>query len=147
MISFDGKILLIGYGAVSMCTLPMLLDHIGVSCGNITIMDFENKREALKAWMERGIKFVEQKLTPENIESTLSGLLSTGDMVILTSDGVAEATSSTDDLFGFERLEAAITNAPITSAQAMLDHLKAEIATFVGDVEPYDDITIVVLQV
>jgi PAS domain S-box-containing protein len=73
--------------------------------------------------------------------------LSAGDMVILTSDGVAEATTSTDELFGFARLEAAITNAPITSAQAMLDHLKGEIATFVGDVEPHDDVTIVVLQV
>jgi PAS domain S-box-containing protein len=73
--------------------------------------------------------------------------LSTGDMVILTSDGVIEATTTTDEMFGFERLKAAITVAPTTNAQVMLSHLKTELANFVGEAEPYDDVTIVVLQV
>lgn len=74
-------------------------------------------------------------------------LLSKGDMIILTSDGLVEATNSTSEMFGFERLEQAIAAGPISSAQAMLDHLKTEIATFVGAAEPHDDITIVVIQV
>lgn len=73
--------------------------------------------------------------------------LSTGDLLILISDGVVEATTLTDDMFGFERLEAALTAAPTTNAQAMLNHLKTELADFVGAAEPYDDVTIVVLQV
>jgi PAS domain S-box-containing protein len=77
----------------------------------------------------------------------ISTRLSTGDMVILTSDGVIEATTFTDDMFGFERLEAAIIAAPTTDAQTMLNHLKTELAAFVGNAEPYDDVTIVVLQV
>jgi sigma-B regulation protein RsbU (phosphoserine phosphatase) len=77
----------------------------------------------------------------------VSTSLSTGDMAILISDGVIEATISTGDMFGFERLEAAIIAAPTTNAQAMLHHLKTELAAFVGETEPFDDVTIVVLQV
>ena len=73
--------------------------------------------------------------------------LLSGDMVILTSDGVAEANALSDEMFGFERLEAAIRKAPITSAQAMLEYLKAELAAFVGRAEPYDDVTMIVFRV
>lgn len=68
-------------------------------------------------------------------------------MVILISDGVIEAQNALGELFGFERLEAAIASGSQTSAQAMLEHLKGETAYFVGEVEPHDDITIVVVQV
>jgi sigma-B regulation protein RsbU (phosphoserine phosphatase) len=72
--------------------------------------------------------------------------LNPGDLVILTSDGVVEAKNSQNQIFGFERLEQAVLSGPQASPEAMLDHLQAEIATFVGDEEPHDDLTIVVLQ-
>ena len=74
-------------------------------------------------------------------------LLSKGDMIILTSDGLVEASNATSELFGFERLEQAIIEGPTTSARAMLEHLKAEITAYVGEAEPHDDITILVAQV
>ncbi len=74
-------------------------------------------------------------------------LLSKGDMIVLTSDGLVEACNAASEMFGFERLEQAIINGPSTSAAAMLKHLKAEIAAHVGEAEPHDDITIVVVQV
>ncbi|OQY46378.1 MAG: hypothetical protein B6242_07890 [Anaerolineaceae bacterium 4572_78] len=73
--------------------------------------------------------------------------LKKGDMVILTSDGVAEANNANRDLFGFDRLEDIIKNAPITDAQGMLDFILAEINVFVGSAEPHDDLTIVIAQV
>jgi sigma-B regulation protein RsbU (phosphoserine phosphatase) len=74
-------------------------------------------------------------------------LLSKGDMIILTSDGLVEASNSTSEMYGFERLEQAILTGPTSSAKAMLDHLKTEIVAYVGDAEPHDDITIVVVRV
>ena len=74
-------------------------------------------------------------------------VLSKGDMIILTSDGLVEANNAASKLFGFERLEQAIINGPTSSPKAMLNHLKAEIAAHVGEAEPHDDITIVVAQV
>ena len=68
------------------------------------------------------------------------------DMVILTSDGVIEAADSSRQMFGFARLEQAIAAGPASDPKAMLDHLNAEIRAFVGDAEPRDDVTIVVVQ-
>jgi len=70
-----------------------------------------------------------------------------GDLLIITSDGVAEAANFADEMFGFERLKETIAQGPTTSAQAMLDYLKATLAAFVGAAEPRDDVTIVVLQI
>ncbi len=77
-------------------------------------------------------------------EQTLQ--LATGDLVILTSDGVVEANNSRRQMLGFDRLEQIVKDGPQTSAQAMLDHLKAEVTAFVGDTEPHDDLTMVVIQ-
>jgi len=72
--------------------------------------------------------------------------LSPGDLVVLTSDGVAEATNMSGELLGFERLSQAITTGPTHSAAAMLSHLKVEVAEFTGKAEPRDDMTIIVVK-
>jgi len=74
-------------------------------------------------------------------------LLAKGDMIILTTDGLVEASNTRSEMFGFGRLEQAIISGPTSSAAAMLEHLKTEIATYVGEAEPHDDITIVVARV
>jgi serine phosphatase RsbU (regulator of sigma subunit) len=73
--------------------------------------------------------------------------LSPGDLVILTSDGVVEAINSRHEMFGFERLEQAVTTGPTASAAAMLDHLRSQVDAFIDGAEPNDDLTIVVVQV
>jgi PAS domain S-box-containing protein len=73
--------------------------------------------------------------------------LDKGDLVIFTSDGVIEATNAASQLFGFDRFEQAVTRGPRTSAAAMLVHLEAEVTKFTGNIEPRDDLTIVVLHV
>ena len=49
-------------------------------------------------------------------------------------------------MFGFDGLERAVITGPQSSSRAMLEHLKAEVATFVGETEPHDDLTLVVIQ-
>jgi len=73
--------------------------------------------------------------------------LSKGDLVILTSDGVVEAMTAAEEMFGFDRLEQAVASGSQTSAEAMLAHLRAAVEAFAGGTEPYDDLTIVVVQV
>jgi len=82
MMKFEGKVLIIGYGSVARCTLPILLKHVKIPYGNITIIDFENKASALKEWTKKGIKYCRQRITPENIESVLSEHLSPGGLLI-----------------------------------------------------------------
>jgi sigma-B regulation protein RsbU (phosphoserine phosphatase) len=77
----------------------------------------------------------------------VTAALSPGDLVIMTSDGVVEAHVTSDALYSFERLEKAVADGPTSSAQAMLEYLKAEVDKFVGQASLHDDVTIVVLQV
>lgn len=78
-------------------------------------------------------------------ETTLD--LHRGDLVIMISDGVIEAMTPSREMFGFDRLEQAITAGPQTSAEAMLNHLRQEVWSFIGEAELRDDVTIVVVQV
>ncbi len=73
--------------------------------------------------------------------------LSKGDMVILSSDGLVEATNNDNKMFGFDRFEQAVATGPQSSAQAMLDHLKAGVNAFVGETEPHDDLTVAIIHV
>ncbi len=79
--------------------------------------------------------------------ATITRQLSSGDLVILTSDGVIEAMSASGELFGFERMEQAVADGPAASAEAMLAHLRAAVDAFVDGGEPHDDVTIVAVRV
>ena len=39
---------MLGYGAVAQCTLPILHKHIAIPPQNITVMDFEDRRGAIR---------------------------------------------------------------------------------------------------
>ena len=78
-------------------------------------------------------------------EETLT--LSPGDLVVMSSDGVAEAMIASGEIFGFERLEEAIRSGPNTTAEAMLTYILTQVGAFVGQAEAHDDLTIIVLKV
>ena len=67
MLAFPHRILFVGFGAVARCTLPILLKHISVDPRRITIMDFEPNEAALRPWIEQGMTFVRERVTPENL--------------------------------------------------------------------------------
>ena len=82
MIPFENKILFMGYGSVAQCTLPIFLKHVRADLTNITVMDFEDRSEALKSWTEQGVRFVRDQVTPENLGTLLGQYLSAGDLLV-----------------------------------------------------------------
>jgi len=82
MIEFQKRILFVGYGAVAQCTLPILVKHLKVPLKNITVMDFENRRAVLRSWIARGVRFVQKRVTRENMGALLGRYLSAGDLLI-----------------------------------------------------------------
>lgn len=82
MIEFKNKVLIIGYGAVSQCTLPLLMKHVKIPYENITIIDFEDKTKALEKWTAKGIKFFQKRITREELDSILSEYLDSGGLLI-----------------------------------------------------------------
>lgn len=82
MVGFDGRVLILGYGSVAQCTLPILVKHLDAPLSNITVMDFEDKRDILQEWTAKGVAFVQDKVLPHNLGSLLSRYLADGDLLI-----------------------------------------------------------------
>jgi homospermidine synthase len=82
MVPFAKRVLFVGFGAVARCTLPIFLKHIGVSPRNVTIMDFDPNEAALRPWLEQGVTFVNDRVSPENLGSLLGRYLSAGDLLV-----------------------------------------------------------------
>ncbi|MFA4980937.1 MAG: saccharopine dehydrogenase C-terminal domain-containing protein [Candidatus Omnitrophota bacterium] len=79
---FKNKILIVGFGSVGKCALPVLLEHIDVPYQNITIVDFADKRAALAPWIKKGIRYSQEKITPLNFTKVLSKYVSAGGLII-----------------------------------------------------------------
>ena len=82
MIEFKNKILFVGYGAVAECTLPILFKYLKVPARNVTVMDFENRAAKLKPWTRKGVHFVRDRVTRDNLGRLLGKYLAAGDLLI-----------------------------------------------------------------
>lgn len=82
MVEFTNKILFVGYGAVAECTLPILFKHVNVPPGNVTVMDFEDRASKLAEWTAKGVKFVQDRVTRQNLGKLLGRHVTSGDLII-----------------------------------------------------------------
>jgi len=81
-VKFNGKILVIGCGFVSRCTIPLLLKHVEMPPSKITVMDFENFGNFIEKETAQGVKFVVDRVTRENMGKKLSEYVGSGDLII-----------------------------------------------------------------
>lgn len=82
MINYDNRILITGFGVVAQATLPLLLQHVRVPLSNIRIIDFEDVDDAVRPWVDKGVRFVKERITRDNLERLLSTYLGPGDLII-----------------------------------------------------------------
>jgi homospermidine synthase len=82
MIVFHKKVLFIGFGSVAQCTLPIFFAHVEIPFKNVTVIDFEDKKEAMKPWTDKGVSFVRQTITQGSMGKILGTYLSQGDLLI-----------------------------------------------------------------
>lgn len=72
--------------------------------------------------------------------------LNPGDCLYVYTDGVTEATTADDELFGEERLIEALNKQTGEDPRTLLQSVKEDIDTFVGDAPQFDDITMLALS-
>ncbi len=72
--------------------------------------------------------------------------LEPGDALTLYTDGVTEAFSPQEEIYGEQRLRATIESAGGESAQDILERIDDSVTEFIGPYPPSDDFTLVVLR-
>jgi serine phosphatase RsbU (regulator of sigma subunit)/PAS domain-containing protein len=69
------------------------------------------------------------------------------DILVLSTDGIVEATNASEEMYGFDRLAARVASAPHGSAQDIQQWILSDVHEFVGDHEQFDDLTLIVMVV
>ena len=72
--------------------------------------------------------------------------LNPGDKIFQYTDGVTEATSASNELYGMERLEAILATVADKKPEEILPAVKADIDAFVDIAPQFDDITMLCLE-
>lgn len=73
--------------------------------------------------------------------------LSVGDSLVLYTDGLSESLNEAGEQFGPARIQAAAIGAAAGSAQDILDAILNQAIDFRGDIDPHDDLTLLILKV
>ena len=69
-----------------------------------------------------------------------------GDTIFLYTDGVSEATDSSNQLYGEDRLLSALNSVPYTSMQQLCAMVRKDIDDFVAGAPQFDDITMTAIK-
>jgi homospermidine synthase len=75
--TITGPIVMIGFGSIGRGTLPLVERHFTYDRQRFTVIDPEGKDRGLLD--ERGIRFIQERLTPDNMEAVLRPLLGEGE--------------------------------------------------------------------
>src|SRR6266436_47256 len=85
-------------------------------------------------------------LSPDEICELASADLTSGDVLVLYTDGVTEAENRLGEEFGLERLSAVVLGGSSLSAEELTINIFNSATNFCGDVGFHDDVTIVVVK-
>lgn len=94
-VKFDGRIVMIGYGSVGQCVLPVIPRHFEMPADRVTVIEADDHSETFAPFAAMGMRHVHKALTRSNLIQTLSELLRPGDLCLNLSVGV-DATEILD---------------------------------------------------
>jgi len=77
---FGKKVLIVGFGSVSRCTMPILFHYLDLP--QVTVIDFEDKAGELKPWTQRGVRYSRERIDERNLGNVLSAHLERGGLLI-----------------------------------------------------------------
>src|SRR5947207_2584501 len=89
-VAFPGRLVIVGFGSISQGVLPLLLRHIEMDPGRVTIITAEPRGAQVAA--EYGVRFVETALTRGNYRGVLEPSLGRGDFLLNVSVDVSSVT-------------------------------------------------------
>ncbi len=94
--------------------------------------------------VETGLGSMPVGILPGQSYEVQRALIRPGERLVAFSDGITEATSPADELFGDERLQAAIRAGAHLDAQSLVEAIVAEVDAFAAGAPQSDDITLLI---
>jgi homospermidine synthase len=79
---FGGRILVVGLGSVSRCTLPLLFEHVNARPDQYTVLDFADVADDARWLQEQGATFEAGRITEENYRGLLGSHVGSGDLIV-----------------------------------------------------------------
>ena len=76
-----------------------------------------------------------------------SRMIKPGDVIVLYTDGITEAMDSAGEFFGDAALARVVSAQHHLDAAGIRERVVRDVKAFVGDVEPHDDMTMVVIKI
>ena len=127
------------------------LGILEISTGKIVSSNAGHEYPALKR-ADGKFELIKSKHSPA--VATMEGMkfrenefvLKPGDMLYIYTDGVAEATNSTEELYGTERMIEALNKSADLSVDEILRNIKRDVDEFTGEAPQFDDITMLGLK-
>ena len=83
----------------------------------------------------------------EDLLEEHSRALLPGDVIVLYTDGITEAMDESGELFGDAALARVVTAQHRLDPAGIRERVLREVRSFVGDAEPHDDMTMIVIKV
>jgi homospermidine synthase len=81
-VAFEGRILVIGLGAVSRCTLPLLFEHVPAQPSQYIVLDFGDVAENARWVQEQGAQFAAGRVEQDSYAEVLGRHVGPGDVIV-----------------------------------------------------------------
>ena len=79
---YKGRIVMIGYGSVGRCTMPLIERHFDMPLSRVTVIDGHDHSEDAARFIEKGVTYIVEPLHEGNYTKVLSKHLGKGDLLI-----------------------------------------------------------------
>ena len=86
---FNGRILMIGYGSVGHCTMPLIAKHFDMPLSRVTVVEMDDHSEEIAPYVAKGVTYEIKEITRRNFKQVLAKYAGRGDLVLNLSVSVS----------------------------------------------------------
>lgn len=115
-----------------------------INAGLPAIFMFCKKHKSVNEIKEHGIPIGAMKLFHYQ---AIDGKLEKGDVLLLLTDGMPELQNRNNEMYGYERIRNGFKKVADKEPEEIVNFLRDEGSTWIGDRNPEDDVTFVVVKV
>ena len=76
------RVLVLGCGSVAQCTVPLLVRDLGIEPARVTVVDMVDRRDRIAGSLASGVRYEQDRVTPENLDTFLSARVGEGDLLL-----------------------------------------------------------------